>query len=127
MIGDYDDSETVAPNRGDATVHPGVESWSAPTLVAERVAAIRDAVGVGSIVKQRFELCEEIGHGGMGVVFSARDLRRVEARDPDPFIAIKFLSEELAGIEQGFMALQREAKHAQDLNHPNIVKHYCPV
>lgn len=77
---------------------------------------------VGEIVKDRFELIDELGRGGMGAVFRARDLRKVEALDPDPYVAIKFISGALIGFERAFVALQREAKNAQRLNHPNIVK-----
>jgi hypothetical protein len=76
----------------------------------------------GQIIKSRFELVEELGRGGMGAVFRARDLRKVEALDPDQWVAIKFLSAALDGFEMAFVSLQREAKHAQTLNHPNIVK-----
>ena len=86
-------------------------------------AANRDELpAVGDVVKQRFELIEELGRGGMGAVFRARDLRKVEALDPEPNVAIKFISGNLIGFERAFVALQREAKNAQTLNHPNIVK-----
>lgn len=76
----------------------------------------------GDYIKDRFELIEELGRGGMGAVFRARDVRKMEALDPDPFVAIKFISGSLIGFERAFVALQREAKNAQSLNHPNIVK-----
>ena len=77
---------------------------------------------VGDTIKGRFELIEELGRGGMGAVFRARDLRKIEALDPDPYVAIKFISGALIGFDRAFVALQREAKNAQALNHPNIVK-----
>ncbi len=86
-------------------------------------AADRDALPkTGDYIKDRFELIEELGRGGMGAVFRARDLRKTEALDPDPFVAIKFISGNLLGFDRAFVALQREAKNAQALNHPNIVK-----
>ncbi len=86
-------------------------------------AADRDELPkTGDFIKDRFELIEELGRGGMGAVFRARDLRKMEALDPDPFVAIKFISGSLIGFEKAFVALQREAKNAQSLNHPNIVK-----
>ncbi len=76
----------------------------------------------GDFIKDRFELIEELGRGGMGAVFRARDMRKMEALDPDPFVAIKFITGSLIGFEKAFVSLQREAKNAQSLNHPNIVK-----
>ncbi len=86
-------------------------------------AAGRDELpNTGDFIKDRFELIEELGRGGMGAVFRARDLRKTEALDPDPFVAIKFITGDLLGFDRAFVALQREAKNAQALNHPNIVK-----
>jgi hypothetical protein len=86
-------------------------------------AADRDELPkTGEFIKERFELVQELGRGGMGAVFRARDMRKMEALDPDPFVAIKFISGSLIGFERAFVALQREAKNAQALNHPNIVK-----
>lgn len=86
-------------------------------------AADRDELPkTGDFIKERFELVQELGRGGMGAVFRARDMRKMEALDPDPFVAIKFISGNLVGFEKAFVALQREAKNAQELNHPNIVK-----
>ena len=79
---------------------------------------------IGSVLKERFVLEELLGRGGMGVVYKARDLRRIEALDRDPFIAVKVLSAEFQRNPDSFVALQREAKKAQQLAHPNIVTVY---
>lgn len=91
-------------------------------VVLGQVAAPAAELALGSIVKDRFEIVEELGRGGMGVVYRARDLRKVEAQDPDPFLAIKVLVGDMADFDMGFVALQREGKHSQSLNHPNLVK-----
>jgi non-specific serine/threonine protein kinase len=49
------------------------------------------ALSTGSVIKGRFLLEKQIGRGGMGLVFSAIDRRKQEARDPNPRIAIKIL------------------------------------
>lgn len=105
---------------------PGPRTGASASPSAARTAG--SAIGrselpeVGEVIKERFELIEELGRGGMGAVFRARDLRKVEALDPDPYVAIKFISGALIGFDRAFVALQREAKNAQSLNHPNIVK-----
>ena len=65
--------------------------------------------------QQRYEILTELGRGGMGVVYKARDTRL------DRDVAIKVLrttsAEEAARLEQ-------EAKAAATLNHPGIVTIY---
>lgn len=75
----------------------------------------------GSVIKKRFILETLLGEGGMGRVFKARDLRKEEAHDRNPYVAIKVLNDSFKDHPQAFIALQREAKKAQTLAHPNIV------
>ena len=68
------------------------------------------------VAESRYEILEEIGRGGMGVVFRARDRRL------DRIVALKQLPEDL--LRNHPRALQlflREAQSAARLNHPNIV------
>jgi serine/threonine protein kinase len=73
------------------------------------------------ILKQRFVLEDRLGSGGMGTVFRARDLRKVEAGDRQPYVAIKVLNNDFREHPEAFVALQREAVKSQALAHPNIV------
>ncbi len=73
------------------------------------------------VLKQRFVLEDRIGSGGMGTVFRARDQRKVEARDTQPFVAIKVLNNDFRQHPEAFVALEREASKSQALRHPNIV------
>ncbi|MES9882196.1 MAG: protein kinase [Sedimenticola sp.] len=79
---------------------------------------------VGTVLKGRFVLEEEVGRGGMGAVYKSRDMRKEEARDRDPFVAVKVLNEDFRGNPEAFIALQRETKKAQRLAHPNIATVY---
>jgi serine/threonine protein kinase len=76
------------------------------------------------VLKNRFVLEEMLGRGGMGVVYKAQDMRKVEAMDRDPYIAVKVLSKDFQANPDSFIALQRETKKAQQLAHPNIVTVY---
>ncbi|MEO8999851.1 MAG: bifunctional serine/threonine-protein kinase/formylglycine-generating enzyme family protein [Rhodanobacter sp.] len=83
-----------------------------------------DFVTVGSLLKGRFYLEKEIGRGGMGVVFLARDERKVEARDRDPYVAVKVLNDEFRRHPDSLISLQRESRRSQQLAHDNIVRVY---
>ncbi len=79
-------------------------------------------VGGGhELLKGRFELEKVLGAGGMGVVYKARDLLKVEAQDREPYVAIKVLSDEFKTHPEAFIALQRESRKTQSIAHPNIV------
>lgn len=80
--------------------------------------------GVGDTLNGRFVLEECLGIGGMGTVYKALDLRKLEASDRKPYIAIKVLNLQFSGHPKSLMALQREARKAQTLAHRNIVTVY---
>ncbi|GMQ96938.1 MAG: hypothetical protein BMS9Abin15_0624 [Gammaproteobacteria bacterium] len=77
-------------------------------------------VGVGSVIKGRFELEGQLGVGGMGIVYKACDLIKVEAKDRNPYVAIKVLNEDFKKHPESFITLQRECSRTQKLAHPNI-------
>ena len=65
-----------------------------------------------------YEITEEIGRGGMGIVYKAKDLKL------DRFVAIKFLPPHMASSEESKARFIREAKSAAALSHPNILGIY---
>lgn len=75
----------------------------------------------GEAIKERFIIQKVLGQGGMGMVCQALDLRRVEADDDEPYIAIKLLSEDFEQHPSAFKSLQRETRKTQTLAHPNII------
>jgi predicted Ser/Thr protein kinase len=87
-------------------------------------APVERMKGVGDTLNGRFVLEECVGFGGMGTVYKALDLRKLEASDRHPYIAIKVLNVQFQGHPKSLIALQREARKAQTLAHPNIVAVY---
>ena len=107
----------------------------APDLVQEDYATVlrsseptpdgeQPELAPGTLIKDRFVIESTLGRGGMGVVYRARDLRKEEAHDRDPYVALKSLSDAFQRDERMVVALQREARKAQTLAHPNIATVY---
>jgi hypothetical protein len=78
------------------------------------------ALAPGAMLNARFVLDAELGRGGMGRVFRAVDRRRLEALDPQPFVAVKLLAGDFRRHPDAFRAFEAEARKAQILAHPNI-------
>lgn len=97
---------------------PSGQSSGAMSVDGERVK------GIGDTLNGRFVLEECLGVGGMGTVYKALDLRKLEASDRKPHIAIKVLNVQFRGQPTSLIALQREARKAQTLAHRNIVTVY---
>lgn len=89
--------------------------------------ALAEAVGepprleAGQTLNGRFVLAQRLGEGGMGTVFKALDLRKREAQDRNPFVALKVLNEDFRRHPEALRSLQRETKKAQALAHPNVI------
>jgi serine/threonine protein kinase/tetratricopeptide (TPR) repeat protein len=70
----------------------------------------------GMVLNERYEIIKEVGTGGMGRVYQARD------RDLDEIVALKVLRAEISAdpvIQRRFV---REIKVARMITHPNVVK-----
>jgi serine/threonine protein kinase len=79
-------------------------------------------VQVGSVLRDRFLLQEEVSGGSMGTVYKALDRRLAEAGSEQHSVAIKVLSPALAEDGHALRALQQEAAKTRCLLHPNIVR-----
>lgn len=65
--------------------------------------------------ERRYSVIKEIGRGGMGVVYLAKDSKL------DREVALKILPSSIKNSERIIQTFLREAKSAAALNHPNIV------
>ncbi len=120
--------EVLEDLRRREPTYPGVaariEHLRKARSAASRLSAGMGAVSAGDaptafVAESRYEVLSEIGRGGMGVVFKARDRRL------DRVVALKRLPEDLRRHQPRAVQLfLREAQAAARLNHPNIVTVY---
>ncbi len=88
----------------------------ADQLVAQAFGA-RDSVE-GTIQLAAYELLEELGRGGMGVVFKARQ------KSLNRFVAVKMIHTGKASTRRERKRFKNEAEAVARLQHPNIVQIY---
>jgi len=67
---------------------------------------------------EKYEILEEIGHGGMATVYRARDTRL------DREVAVKVLHPHLQRAQEARSRFEREARSVARLRHPNVLEVY---
>ena len=75
-----------------------------------------DELGAGITLLNRFRLVKELGEGGMGKVFKARDERLEED------VVIKVMKESLTGDPKTLEHFKREIRLARKISHPAVVR-----
>ncbi len=73
---------------------------------------------IGRILGGRYEIMEEIGGGGMALVYKALDVLL------NRHVAIKVLRQQFVHDEEFIRRFRREAQSAASLSHPNVVSIY---
>ena len=112
-----DDGRTPSDDVNDDARH-GTPPQAADTIAGRRPAEGDDVTTVtlrpGVALLGRYALENEIGRGGMGAVYRARDL------ELDRDVAVKVLGR-ATGDAHACERLKREARAAAALNHPGVV------
>jgi serine/threonine protein kinase len=109
---------TPAPPVASAADNPA-------TTGAETVASLknpRHEIAVGEVLRGRYQVSSVLYQGGMGTIFEAIDLYRLDLANATPRLAIKVLHNDVTQNPELLAELRREFQHLQSLSHPNIVR-----
>jgi serine/threonine protein kinase len=96
----------------------GLDLLATTPVHAIATGALQETDLVREALTAEYEIIEELGRGGMALVFRARD-RQLERE-----VAIKVLPFSLAFDAEFVERFQREARTAAQLEHPNIIPIY---
>src|SRR6266540_3511750 len=72
----------------------------------------------GTVLAQRYRIIGLVGHGGMGEVYRADDLKLGQP------VALKFLPAKLASEPAWIERFYAEVRHARGVSHPNVCRVY---
>jgi tetratricopeptide (TPR) repeat protein/predicted Ser/Thr protein kinase len=89
-----------------------------PPLVTETLETAPEELTLGSLFAGRYQIIEELGHGGMGRVYRALDKKLNEE------VALKLVRPEIAVDRSTLERFHNELKLARKISHPHVGRMY---
>jgi serine/threonine-protein kinase Stk1 len=87
-------------------------------------SAVPGASPLPEVLCGRYQIERLLGIGGMGAVYRARDLLREQYGEPEPYIALKALTEDFAEYPDANALLYTEFALTSRLSHEHVIRVY---
>jgi serine/threonine protein kinase len=84
----------------------------------ETLPTPREDLTTGTIFASRYQVIEELGHGGMGKVYKVFD------KETNSKVALKLIKPEVAADKNTIERFRNELKVARDISHKHICRMY---
>lgn len=117
-----DDSAPVSSEASDLTYFALAATAARPTPKATAQTPRPALSELPEVLGGRYRIERLIGVGGMGAVYRARDLLREQFGDPEPYVALKTLSDDFAEYPDANSLMYSEFALTARLNHPHVVR-----
>lgn len=92
--------------------------WSNRAIGTGNSQQMTGMINISGALENRFQILQELGRGGMGIVFLALDKQLKEN------VAIKVLSPFLSNDSESLERMRREVTAARKITHTNVIKIY---
>ncbi len=103
---------------GQTITGTGRESWATHPRSDTAAAQSREALEIGTVLANRYEIVRRIGEGGMGAVYQARDL------ELNRVVALKVIRPGLAKNPEILSRFKQELILARQITHKNVIRIY---
>jgi serine/threonine protein kinase len=107
---------TIGPKL-DQTIGTHLGSCPYCSELCERVLSF-ERTQIAPAAGECYEILEEVGRGGMGIVYRARH------RETFEIVALKFIRPEIASDRQAFQRFENELSITRGINHKNVCRAY---
>jgi serine/threonine-protein kinase len=97
---------------------PSSQDQPKPPLVTATLEAAHEELTTGSLFAGRYQIIEELGHGGMGRVYRALDKKLNEE------VALKLVRPEIAADRSTLERFHNELRLARKISHPHVGRMY---
>jgi len=117
-LGAASSGAAAAPALDETLTGTGRESWATHPRSDAAAGQSREALEIGTVLANRYEVVRRIGEGGMGAVYQARDL------ELNRVVALKVIRPSLAKNPEILSRFKQELILARQVTHKNVIRIY---